>query len=169
MIAIGTIGTITSGTGDRTPSAGGSYAIGDALIYSTGQYQGSNVPTLTNGGSWTLLSANSSAKQVQIYAKIATSTSETIPTINWGATAAGFAHLTTLTGVDSSLTNLISAAERASTTTTNIVGSVSGRTPSQDNAILWVVGERNKTATSNGTTYSAPANWTIAAQLTNGG
>lgn len=167
-IAIGTIGAFTIGTGNRTPAFGGTYAIGDLILYNTGQYQGSNTLTFPDN-TYTLLTPNVSCKQVQVYGKIATSTSETIPTVNWGATAQGFAQLCTLTGVDSSLTNLISAAERISNSNANIVGIGSTRTPSQNNAIMWFLGERNKTSTSDGTSYSTPTNWTIAAQSHNNG
>lgn len=165
MITLGTIGAFTVGLGNRTPIPGGSYAIGDLLLYSTGEYQGSDTLTFPDG-SWTLLSRNTTFHEQQIYGKFATTTSEVIPTVTWGASNPGYAQLTTFIGVDPTFINVFTGlnTERQSNVTANIVGPSSALTPTQGNALLLFLGERNKTATSNGTTYAAPSNWTIAAQ-----
>lgn len=169
-IAIGTIGVISPViSGSVTPSAGGAYNAGDILIYSTGEFQGTDVLTFPDP-SWTLWSLNSVVKSQQIYVKVAGSSSETIPTVNWSASNPSWAQLSTLTGAQLiSPLSITPSPERGANTTTNIVGPVASQTPSVNGAILWIVGERNKTATSNGTVYSPPANWTIAAQSAPGG
>lgn len=164
-IAIGTLGTIAAVvSGSVTPAAGGAYNAGDLLIYSTGEYQGSDVLSFPDS-SWTLWSLNSAVKSQQVYVKVAGSSSETIPTVTWSASNPSWAQLSTLTGAQ--LTSPLSSSpspERGSSASQNITGPVASQTPSVNGAILWFVGERNKTATSDGTVYSAPSNWTIAAQ-----
>jgi len=146
-----------------TPVVGGAYSIGDALIYSTGEQFGSGSQTAPAG--WTQLSPNSTVTAVTIWGRIATTTSETIPSVNWGAANRGWAHLTVFRGVDSAFTSTMTGtAERGSNTTADIVNSAGAHTPTQDGSLAFWAGGRNKTVTTDGTVYTPPANWTIAVQ-----
>src|ERR1700760_525846 len=152
--------------GNHTPTPGGAYAIGDLLIYATGEFFGSQILSFPDN-TWTLLSDNNSCKQVQLYGKIALSASEVIPTVNWGTGSIAYSGLLSVSGVDPGLLNQITTGERLSNTTLNIIGTSGSRLPARDNCILIFLGARNKTAATNGSSYSfgVPTNWTLGAQL----
>lgn len=149
-----------------TPVAG-TYQTGDALIYSTGEFIGSD--DITTPAGWTLLSKNSVVKQVKVFGKIAASTSETIPSVFWSSTAFAWGQITAFRGVDSSFTSAGGQGERSFNSTIAIAGPSSSLTPNQANALGLFIGGRNKTTTTNGMTYSAPTNWTIANQFASNG
>ena len=140
-----------------------SYQAGDALIYATGEFFGADSQTAPAG--WTQLSNNSTVTALTIWGRIAQSNSETIPSVNWGAVNRGHASLYVFRGVDPGFTSTMSGvSERAANTTSNIIASASARTPTQDNSLAFWFGGINKTATTNGKTYSTPTGWTIAQQ-----
>lgn len=160
-ITLVSAGTVVTGTNGITPAAG-TYQVGDALIYCTGQFSGSQ--TITDPAGWTRLTLNSGVTNVVTFGKIAASTSETIPTVNWGASNRGYAGVLAFRGVDSSFTTAGTAQERTGNTTSTIVGAASAFTPTKDGALVLFHGSRNKTSTSDTATYSAPTNFTMGLQ-----
>lgn len=149
-----------------TPTAG-SYAIGDAILYSTGQFFGS--ATLATPSGWNLLSLDGASKGIKIFGRIAQSTSETIPSIQWGANRA-YAQLTVFRGVDSSFLTLATAVDRANNSTGGIsMNAGVASTPSSTGCLVFSQGQRNKTPTTDGTVYTAQSGFTVANQLTQNG
>lgn len=149
---------VTTGINVALTPVPGTYAIGDALIYITGEHQGTD--NISTPAGWNLLSANSVITTTQIYGRIAQSTSETIPSVNWGATNRGWALVSAFRGVDTSFTSLMSgSAERTANTTANIVGTSSARTPTSNGALCILAGCRNKLVDSNASVFSFPSGW----------
>lgn len=140
-----------------TPAAG-TYATGDALIYITGEHQGNDSQTAPAG--WNQLSINSTITEVTIWGRIAQSSSETIPGVNWGAVNRGAAFVAAFRGLDTSFTSVMTGtSERTATTTANIVMGASAKTPTQDGALCICAGVRNKTAATDGNTFTKPSGW----------
>lgn len=160
FISSGAIATAFSSAVTPVP---GSYTTGDALLYSSGEFFGSDVVATPSG--WTLLSNDSVVKQLKIFGRIAQSNSETIPGVTWG-TSTGWAHISVFRGVASAFTSTMTGTgERAGNTITGIINTATARTPTQDGSLAFWVGGMNKTSTTDGKTYSPPTNWTVGAQI----
>lgn len=137
-----------------TPVAG-TYQTGDALIFITGEHQGTD--NLSAPAGWQLLSPNATVTTLQIYGRIAQSTSETIPSVNWGSVNRGWAMVSAFRGVDPSFTSLMpGTAERLTNTTANMAGSAANKTPTSDNALVIFAGQRNKLTASDGSVFTKP-------------
>lgn len=160
------VGAVANALGAITPVAG-SYQTGDLLIYATGERFGTD--NISTPVGWTLLSADNTVTAVKLFGKFAASTSETIPTVNWGASNRGFATVLAFRGVDTGFTTLATGGERSSNVTLDLVGPSSSRTPSADGCLIVFLGSRNKTSTTDGVTYSAPSGFTMATQLSPNG
>lgn len=160
------VGAVANAIGAITPVAG-SYNVGDLLVYATGERFGTDNITTPSG--WTLLSADSVVTTMKLFGKFATSTSETIPTVNWGGSNRGFATVAAFRGVDTGFTTLATAGERSSNTTLDLVGPSSNKTPSADGCLVIFFASRNKTVTADGVTFTAPSNFTMATQLSPNG
>lgn len=154
---IGT-GTVVNGLNGPTTPAAVAYQAGDALIYITWEFFGSG--SLSPPAGWQQLSNNSAVTALQIWGRIAQSTSDTIPSFNWGAANRGYGVVSVFRGVDAGFTSVVAGiSERQSNTTEDIIGTAGSRLPTQDGALCIFAGARNKTATSNATVYSKPAAW----------
>lgn len=161
-------GVVAEGLNIAITPVAGTYSTGDALIYSTGEFFGADTQTAPAG--WTQLSPNSTVTSVTIWGRIAQSSSETIPSVSWGAASRGWAQITAFRGVDTAFTStLVGTAERGTNSTGSIIGPSGTRTPTQDNSLLVWAGGRNKTSTTNAQTYTAPGSWSLAAQNSHSG
>jgi hypothetical protein len=161
-------GAFISGVNTSITPIPGTYAVGDALLYCTGESFGSDSQTAPAG--WQQLSFNSTVTGVTIWGRIAQSASETIPSVSWGATNRGWAEITVLRGVDPSFTSTMTgSAERGANSTSNIIGSASSKTPTQDNCVALFVGGRNKTSATDGNSYATTGGFQIAAQISPNG
>lgn len=159
------VGSFTSGLGAITPVAG-TFAAGDMLAYITGEFIGSN--TIATPAGWSPIDANTNAQQTRVFARIATG-SDTIPSVNWSASNRSWAVILAYRGVDSGLSNTGAPSDRQYNTTQNIIGPASSLTPSADNSLVLLIGQRNKSSTTDATTYSAPASFSVAAQYVGSG
>lgn len=132
---------------------------GTGLILITAELAGSD--TISTPAGWTQLDASAGMGQCRAFGLVATG-SDTMPSFTWGNQWA-FAIVLAFTGLDSSFSAAFAAAGRQTNQTTNISGPAVSRTPSQNGALALFYGERNKTSTTDGTTYTAPTNFTMAA------
>lgn len=164
-ISIISVGTVANGFNTGITAVAGSDTAGDGLLLFTGEFLGSD--TIATPAGWTLLSANVNTKQNACFALLATG-SDSIPTISWGNQFA-WAVVIAIRGMDQLFNPGFNVVDRASTSTTIIVGQAVNRTPTADGSIVFAFGSKNKTATSNGTVFSPPTNFTIAAQQAQGG
>lgn len=154
---IGT-GAVATGLNVATTPSAPAYQAGDALVYVTWEFFGSG--SLAPPAGWQQLSNNSAITAVQIWGRIAQSTSDPIPSFNWGAANRGYGVINVFRGVDTGFTSVVAGtSERGSNQTEDIVGVAGARTPTQNGALCILAGARNKTATSNGTVYSKPTGW----------
>lgn len=143
-----------------TPTAPTDVA-GTGLILVTGELIGSD--TISTPVGWTaldLVSGAPQAPQVRAFGLIATG-SDTMPSISWGNQWA-FAVVLAFNGLDSGFAAAFSPAGRQTNQTNVIQGPAVSRTPSQNGALFLFYGQRDKTSTTDGTTYSAPTNFTMA-------
>lgn len=135
--------------------------VGTGLILVTGELAGSD--TISTPSGWTaldLVSGSPQVAQVRAFGLTATG-SDTMPSISWGNQWA-FAVVLAFTGLDSGFAAAFSPAGRQSNQTNIIAGPSVSRIPSQNGALVLFYGQRNKTSTTDGTTYSAPTNFTMA-------
>lgn len=170
-IALVNVGAFVTGLNSTiTPVAGGAYLVGDALLYSTGECFGGD--DIATPGGWTLLSLNTLTTQMKVFGKVAASTSETIPGVNWSAANRSWAQLTIFRGVDPGFTSAVAGGtntERGANVTANITGPAGSITPNTSGALVWWSGARNKTTTTDSTVYTADAAFTMATQLVQAG
>lgn len=134
---------------------------GDALLIFTGEFMGAN--TLTTPAGWTRLDANAAAHQNAIFGLVSVTGTETMPSMSWG-NQFSYAIVGVYRGVDPSLT-VLGSNDRFTSTTTNLVGPTSAITVPQNGCLVVFLGNKNKTSASDGTTFTAPANFSIAAQV----
>lgn len=161
FVGIGSFATATAGN-NLTPSAP-THAAGDALIYWTGEYAGSDTISVPTG--WTDIGDSSLAPQCRVFGLIDTNGSASIPSVNW-ANKTSWAVILALRGVDPNLTLGFSSAGRASVTNGNIVSTGLTPTPSVDKCIVLFGGQHNQL--SQHPTYTAPTHFTTAGQSSSG-
>jgi hypothetical protein len=156
-VAYGAFNIVFNAANQPSPPA---FLAGDCLLLITGEFIGSDL--LTTPAGWTLLSANSAVKQCGIYGLISATGSETMPSLSWG-NQFSWAIVAVYRGVDPTLT-LQGFGDRQVNATTNITGPAGTITPGTNGCLVVFAGNKNKTTTSNGVTFSAPANFTMQAQ-----
>jgi hypothetical protein len=132
---------------------------GTGLILVTAELAGSD--TISTPAGWTQLDASAGMGQCRSFGLIATG-SDTMPSFTWGNQWA-FAIVLAFSGLDSSFSAAFAAAGRQTNQTTNIAAPVVSRTPTQNGSLALFYGQRNKTSASDGTTYTAPSNFTMGA------
>ena len=145
-----------------TPTAPTDVA-GTGLILVTGELAGSD--TISTPSGWAaldLVSGSPQVAQVRAFGLTATG-SDTMPTISWGNQWA-FAVVLAFNGLDPSFTAAFTPAGRQTNETNVIQGPAVNRTPSQNSALALFLGQRNKTSTTDGVTYTAPSNFTMGVQ-----
>lgn len=142
------------------------FVTGTGLVLVSGEYMGADA-TPSTPASWTKLSPGVNANQIAAWGFTSVTGSEAIPPITWGNQTSWAIVLNWLglmamaTAVDSAGTG-----DRVSTTTTNIVGPTSAKVPSQSGSLVLLVGQKDKLAASNTTTFTAPSGFTMLAQQT---
>jgi hypothetical protein len=158
-VATGTPVTTNSG-GPLTPALTG-YAIGDLLLYFTAEGPGSD--TLTTPSGWTRLNANNRAKQIAVFGKIAASTSESIPSVQWSVNISNqaFAVVHAYRGTKSDLSSIIDNAGASSidvetTSAANCGGSFGTFTPATAGCLILHFGVKIKTSASDATVFTPP-------------
>lgn len=168
MITFIGAGSVVSNIGANTPVAP-SFSAGQQVIVFTTEFIGSDVLTAP-GSPWVETSANGSAPQLRAFGLNSLTGAEAMPTFIWNAGGRGVAVATVWSGIDPLFTAGFSATDRFSTQAQNIVGPGVSRTPSVDNCVVILFGERNKTSASNTTSYTKPTGWTaLMAQIANAG
>lgn len=136
----------------------GAFSAGDVVLVLTGEFIGGD--TITTPSGFTKLSPGVNANQTSIFGLLSVTGAETMPTITWGNQ---FSWAIVLVYSNATLTVDFSQ-DRVGTTTTNLVGPGTLHTPSIDGCVTILVASKNKTSTSNGTTTSAPTNFTMVGQ-----
>lgn len=142
-----------------------SFAIGKLLLIFTGEFIGGDL--LTTPAGWTLLSPNANVKQNAIFGLVSVTGTEAMPSMSWG-NQFSYAIVGVYSGVDPTLT-ILGSGDRFVSATTNITGPTASFTPPVDGCLVVLAGARNKTATSNGSLFTAPTNFSICAQTTPNG
>lgn len=153
------IGPVTTGFNAAIQPTAGSHATGDVIVAIFAAHLGS--PTISTPGGWTDVGDSTGADQTRVFAIVATSSSMTMPSIQFGTDYA-WAYVVVYRGV--TLSAAFAAAGRQSNTTQNIVGTASSRTPSAAGSVVLFIGNRNKTTTTDGETYTPPTNFTLVQQ-----
>jgi hypothetical protein len=128
---------------------------GDNHLLCTGEFLGSQILATPSG--WVLQSADNNAKQVKCF-QFDSVGSTTIPSITWGSGSIAWAVLLTFTGLAPAASALDAGNDRAANTVSaNIIGPAGTVTPAGDNELAILVGSKNKTSVSNGTSFTKPA------------
>jgi uncharacterized protein (UPF0333 family) len=158
------VGAFANGIGTTlTPATGGSYQANDSLIEVTGELMGTQ--TITDPSGYVRVSANNNAKQTVALLHTAASGSETIPGITWGTGSIAWSVLLAYRGLAAQASVLDATQDRvANTTSGNLFGPASATTPNQPNSLVLFVAQMNKTAVTNGNTFTPPSGFTIIAQ-----
>ena len=154
----------TSTGGNITPTLTG-YSVGDLLLVGTAEGPGTD--TIADPAGWTRLSPNNRARQLVLFGKLAASTADTLPTVQWSSSTSNHAWIIAMaySGAPATLTGIVDASgDNESTNTQNIGGVFGTVTPAQSNDLVIRIGVKNKTSASNGTTFTPPANFTSIAQ-----
>jgi hypothetical protein len=159
-ITLNSVGTVVAGTNTTiTPAAPASIATGDALLVFTWEFLGSQ--TVPTPAGYSALDANINAKQVRCFGTPALGNGlDVMPSFTWGAGSIARAFACSFSGVDAALTADFAPGDRTSNTTSDIVGPASLRTPASPGSLVLLYGTKNKTSTSNATTFSAPGSFT---------
>lgn len=158
MITFIGAGSVANAIGPVTPVAP-AFSAGQQVIVFTGEFLGADTISAP-GAPWVEITSPVQAPQLRAFGLDSTTGAETMPTFNWGATHRGWALAAVLSGVDPSFTSGFAAVDRVSTQAQNIVGPGSSRLPLVDGCFVALFGERNKTSTSNASSYSKPTGWT---------
>lgn len=144
-----------------------SYSAGNTLLLFAGEFFGSGLCSTPAG--WTLLSKDGNAKQIKCFGLDALG-GDTIPALSWsGSFPDAWAVVIAISGCAPVASAVDVSNDRQSNSTSSIVGSSTTVTPTANNEMGWFFGARNKTSTSDGATFSAPAGYTIAVQSTSAG
>jgi hypothetical protein len=152
------IGAVTAAFNAAMTPVAGSYAIGDCLVAVYARLMGTS--TITTPAGWTDIGDVTNCPQTRVFAKIAASATEAIPSIQFG-TDFQWSYVNAYRGVDSSLAAAFSAAGRQANTTQNLTGPTVSRTPTADGSLVMFIANHNKTATSNGATFTPPTNFSL--------
>ena len=152
----------TAAAGNPTTPTPGTYVAGDILIYGTREFIGSD--TISTPGGWSLLSTQSSATQQNIFGLVSVG-GDTIPSVTW----AGQNNQSIIMAIRGASLTVNVAGDRKSSQSTSIIGPAGTLTPTVDGCIGIFFGGKNKTGTSDSTTFTAPSGWTKASQLIQGG
>ncbi len=165
-VGVGAFHNVFNAANAPTPP---SYSAGNKLLFITGEYMGSN--TIATPGGWTLMSPNNLAKQLACYGLDAVG-GDTIPSVYWGSPSGPWTWtiLLAYSGLASVATAFDVGSDRqVGNATSSIVGPAGLVTPSQNGSVVLFVGSKNKTSTSDSSTFTAPANFTVIAQQTQSG
>lgn len=153
LAALRSKGTVSQGTGARTPGAPPTVVVGDWLILYAGGFAGSlNPPTLSG---WTLLTGVANSKQGAIYAQIAASTTPTMPAVDMGSATDQFAYCESWSGLPSTISGNTLSSERGANVLTGWANA--SLTPPVNGCLIIGLFVANKTSTTNGATIG---NWT---------
>lgn len=157
------IGTAVRGTSSTLTAVSPGHIAGDTLLLFTGEFVGSQVISAPAG--WALMTRNNVAQQVTCFGFDAVG-GDTIPPITWGSGSIAWAVLAVCRGMNpvASILDGIGDDRTATSSTTSITGPAAAYTPGTNGGIAWLFGSRNKSATANGTVFTAPAGFTIALQ-----
>jgi len=150
--------TAAGGTLNATLSG---YAVGHWIFLATGEGPGSD--TLATPGGWTLFSPASRAKQLALFGIRATSTSMTIPGVQWstGAFNQAWAVAFSWAGGPTSATGMVDGASDIETTSTTTTGQTfAAFTPTGAGRLVLCIGTKVKTSASNGATFTPPGGFT---------
>jgi len=145
------IGPTVIGFNTAIQAIAGSYAIGDVIVCVYAEHLGSDHISVPSG--WTDVGDPTNADQTRAFGIIADSNSVALPSIQFGSDRA-FCYAMAYRGI--TLTAAFAAAGRQTNTLQNISGPSSSKTASGP-AVVWFVGNRNKTTVTNGNSYSAPS------------
>lgn len=156
LVSTGTFATATGG-GSLNPAVG-AYQVGDLFLLSTGEFFGTH--TLSAPAGWVQLSVSASSPQTYIFGRIAQSLTESMPTITWGAATITWAVIDVFRGVDPGLIACFIPQRRQATFSDVIFMGATTLIPDQPGCLVFAAGSRNKTSTSDGNTFTAPANFT---------
>lgn len=137
-----------------------SFSAGQTLIYATGIPIGS--VTLTTPSGWQLLSPNNHAQQVAVFGRTATSSSDTIPSVNWGNSDWSWAVGIVLNGALSDITQIVDVAGDRAASGVSIIGPSSALTPAANGEYALFCGTVNGSTD----TFTAPSGFTMVAQST---
>lgn len=158
---------VTTGAAAAITPVPPAYLAHDTLLYFTGCGIGS--ATIATPGGWTLYSKNNLSKQIMCFGIADATGSDTIPSVTWSG-GNSWACIGVYRGMllDSVLI-LDGNLDKNGSNAKDIVGMVSSFGPAVDGEVVIQFGEKNKTATSNTTVFTAPASFLVAATNVPGG
>lgn len=164
LLSVGSVAAVVGPVQPTPPS----FSIGQQVIVFTGEFIGSDILSAP-GAPWIELTADASAPQCRAFGMTSVTGLEPMPIFNWGGHNE-LAFASVWSGMDPGFASGFAPVDRVSTQKQNIVGPGAPQTPSVPGCAIFLFGIRNKTATSNGTVYSAPSAFTaMLQQLANGG
>lgn len=168
MSAFISAGAFVNLIGNNTPVAP-AFSAGQQVGVFTGELLGADT-IAAPGAPWIEATANLHAPQLRSFWLNSITGAEAMPTFNWGAVNRGWAIAVVCSGLDPTFTSGFTPLDRVSTQAQNIVGPGSSALPLVDGCMNFFFGTRNKTTTSNGTSYSKPSAFTslIAQSALNG-
>lgn len=143
-----------------TPAIPVAAVAGCLLLLHTGSYQGSLGTPAVSG--WTKLSPGVNANQVALYGRIATGSDAA--SVAWG-NQFSFAFVTAYSSNLATLTGIVHASADKANLATNAVG-YSALTITQANCLVIAGAAKDKTATTNGATYSTYGGFSVRNQVT---
>lgn len=130
----------------------------EIAIILTGEVIGTD--TLATPAGWTLLTDPANAQQCAAFGKVLVG-SDSMPSFSWGSQLQ-WALVLTYSGAQLAA-GFTPEGRATSGQTTNIPGVASSHTPSQNGCLVLEIGQKNKTAASNGTSFS-PNNLSLVKQ-----
>lgn len=145
------VGSVVLGFNAAIQAIAGSYAAGDVILVFHAEHLGAD--TISTPAGWTDVGDATNTGQSRVFGIVAASNNVAMPSIQFGSDRS-FCYAVAYRGV--TLSAAFAALGRATNTLQNIAGPSSSKTPSANGALVLFFGNRNKTATTNGNTFSAP-------------
>lgn len=145
------VGSVVLGFNAAIQAIAGSYAVGDVILVFHAEHLGAD--TISTPAGWTDVGDATNTGQSRVFGIVAASNNVAMPSIQFGSDRS-FCYAVAYRGV--TLSAAFAALGRATNTLQNIAGPSSSKTPSANGALVLFFGNRNKTATANGNTFSAP-------------
>lgn len=147
-----------------TPALTG-YSVGHLLLAATGGVMNTGSAPAATIGAWTRISPNSIANHTSLYATIAATTSDTMPPFAWADFC--WAVAWAVSGNPGTLTGITDGSKEGganNTTNAGFTTSTGSFTPTGSNRYVVHIANKNKTAASNSTVFSAASGFSIIAQ-----
>lgn len=147
-----------------TPVVSGTWNVGDLGVIVAGANPVPVTPNTPSG--WTSTAVQTGTNNsLWLYSRIM-QLGDTVPAITWGSSQNGACACAAMfSGNQNTLTGIVDKESDSGLNSTKDLSTTGSLVPANDGCLVLYAGIRSKTATSNGTTFTSPANFTTIDQF----